>query len=49
MVTLTVRQHLEFSAALRLPTTMKNDQKNAKINDLIAELDLDGVADSKVL
>ncbi|XP_013005541.1 broad substrate specificity ATP-binding cassette transporter ABCG2-like isoform X3 [Cavia porcellus] len=49
MVTLTVRQHLQFSAALRLPTTMKNDQKNAKINDLIAELDLNGVADSKFL
>ncbi|XP_023562611.1 ATP-binding cassette sub-family G member 2-like [Octodon degus] len=49
MITLTVREHLQFSAALRLPTTMTDHEKNERINILIAKLGLDGVADSKVL
>ncbi|XP_055468528.1 broad substrate specificity ATP-binding cassette transporter ABCG2-like isoform X1 [Psammomys obesus] len=48
MGTLTVRENLQFSAALRLPTTMRNHEKNDRINMIIKELGLDKVADSKV-
>lgn len=48
MGTLTVRENLQFSAALRLPTTMKNHEKNERINMIIKELGLNKVADSKV-
>nr|XP_004665476.2 broad substrate specificity ATP-binding cassette transporter ABCG2 isoform X2 [Jaculus jaculus] len=48
MGTLTVRENLQFSAALRLPTTMKSHEKNERINVIIKELGLDKVADSKV-
>uniref|UniRef100_A0A250YKR4 ATP-binding cassette sub-family G member 2 n=2 Tax=Castor canadensis TaxID=51338 RepID=A0A250YKR4_CASCN len=48
MDSLTVRENLQFSAALRLPTTMTNDEKNERINLVIKELGLDAVADSKV-
>lgn len=49
MGTLTVRENLQFSAALRLPTTMTNYEKNERINKVIQELGLDKVADSKVM
>lgn len=49
MGTLTVRENLQFSAALRLPTTMTNHEKNERINMVIQELGLDKVADSKVM
>lgn len=48
MGTLTVRENLQFSAALRLPSTMKNHEKNERINKVIQELGLAKVADSKV-
>ncbi|XP_058151657.1 broad substrate specificity ATP-binding cassette transporter ABCG2 isoform X2 [Dasypus novemcinctus] len=48
MGTLTVRENLQFSAALRLPTSMTNHEKNERINKVIQELGLDKVADSKV-
>uniref|UniRef100_A0A671DYU8 Broad substrate specificity ATP-binding cassette transporter ABCG2 n=2 Tax=Rhinolophus ferrumequinum TaxID=59479 RepID=A0A671DYU8_RHIFE len=48
MGTLTVRENLQFSAALRLPTTMTNHEKNERINKVIQELGLAKVADSKV-
>lgn len=48
MGTLTVRENLQFSAALRLPATMTNHEKNERINRVIQELGLDKVADSKV-
>ncbi|XP_029799169.1 ATP-binding cassette sub-family G member 2 isoform X2 [Suricata suricatta] len=48
MGTLTVRENLQFSAALRLPTTMSTYEKNTRINRVIQELGLDKVADSKV-
>ncbi|KAM8928326.1 LOW QUALITY PROTEIN: broad substrate specificity ATP-binding cassette transporter ABCG2-like [Lycaon pictus] len=47
MGTLTVRENLQFSAALRLPTTMTS-RKNERINKVIQQLGLDKVADSKV-
>ncbi|XP_023556375.1 ATP-binding cassette sub-family G member 2-like [Octodon degus] len=46
--TLTVRENLQFSAALRIRTTVTNQEKNEKINRIIEELGLDKVADSKV-
>ena len=49
MGTLTVRENLQFSAALRLPTTMTSYAKNERINKVIQELGLDKVADSKVM
>jgi ATP-binding cassette subfamily G (WHITE) protein 2 len=49
MDNLTVRENLQFSAALRLPTTMRNDEKNERINTIIKELGLDAVADFKVM
>ncbi|XP_071470539.1 broad substrate specificity ATP-binding cassette transporter ABCG2-like isoform X1 [Marmota flaviventris] len=49
MNTLTVRENLQFSAALRLPTTMTNHEKNERINKVIEDLDLNEVANSKVL
>uniref|UniRef100_H0VW21 ABC transporter domain-containing protein n=1 Tax=Cavia porcellus TaxID=10141 RepID=H0VW21_CAVPO len=48
MGTLTVKENLHFSAALRLPTTMTNHEKSEKINEVIEELGLGKVADSKV-
>ncbi|KAK2489481.1 hypothetical protein MC885_011514 [Smutsia gigantea] len=48
MGTLTVRENLQFSAALRLPSTMTNHEKNERINKVIQELGLSKVADSKV-
>ncbi|KAM5156570.1 broad substrate specificity ATP-binding cassette transporter ABCG2-like [Callospermophilus lateralis] len=49
MNTLTVRENLQFSAALRLSTTMTNHEKNERINKVIEDLDLSEVADYKVL
>ncbi|XP_076966255.1 broad substrate specificity ATP-binding cassette transporter ABCG2-like [Callospermophilus lateralis] len=46
--TLSVRENLQFSAALRLPTTMTNQEKDERLNYIIKELNLDGVANSKV-
>ncbi|XP_077650396.1 broad substrate specificity ATP-binding cassette transporter ABCG2-like [Urocitellus parryii] len=46
--TLSVRENIWFSAALRLPTTMSKQEKNERINKVIKELDLEEVADSKV-
>ncbi|KAF7474253.1 hypothetical protein GHT09_015045 [Marmota monax] len=48
MGTLTVRENLQFSAALRLPTTMTNQEKNERINKVIKNLGLSKVADVKV-
>jgi ATP-binding cassette subfamily G (WHITE) protein 2 len=49
MDSLTVRENLQFSAALRLPTTMTNAEKNERLNMVIKELGLDAVADFKVM
>ncbi|XP_013008220.1 broad substrate specificity ATP-binding cassette transporter ABCG2-like isoform X2 [Cavia porcellus] len=48
MGTLTVRENLRFSAALRLPMTMTNHEKNRKINEIIEQLGLCKVADVQV-
>lgn len=48
MGTLTVRQNLSFSAALRLPASVPQSEKEARVNHLLRELCLTKVADSKV-
>ncbi|NXG60811.1 ABCG2 protein, partial [Hemiprocne comata] len=48
MGTLTVRENLKFSAALRLPKAVKEHEKNERVNQIIKELGLSKVADSKV-
>ncbi|XP_041497909.1 ATP-binding cassette sub-family G member 3-like [Microtus oregoni] len=44
MHTLTVRDNIEFSAALQLPMTMTRDEKRRRINDVLELLHLDEVA-----
>ncbi|NWR81406.1 ABCG2 protein, partial [Centropus unirufus] len=48
MGTLTVRENLKFSAALRLPKSVKEQERNERVNQIIKELGLTKVADSKV-
>ncbi|XP_008314619.2 ATP-binding cassette sub-family G member 2 [Cynoglossus semilaevis] len=48
MGTLTVRENLCFSAALRLPSSLPQSEKMARVGLLIDELGLTNVADSKV-
>ncbi|XP_073679192.1 broad substrate specificity ATP-binding cassette transporter ABCG2-like isoform X2 [Garra rufa] len=48
MGTLTVRENLRFSAALRLPKSIRQRDKDEKIERLIQELGLSKVADSRV-
>lgn len=49
MGTLTVRENLNFSAALRLPAAIPQEEKEQKVNELIQELGLGRVADSRVI
>ncbi|XP_077426279.1 broad substrate specificity ATP-binding cassette transporter ABCG2d [Vanacampus margaritifer] len=48
MGTLTVRENLRFSAALRLPERVREREKEARVTHLIAELGLTKVADCMV-
>uniref|UniRef100_A0A8C4RSE1 ATP-binding cassette sub-family G member 2-like n=1 Tax=Erpetoichthys calabaricus TaxID=27687 RepID=A0A8C4RSE1_ERPCA len=48
MGTLTVRENLLFSAALRLPSSISFTEKRERVSNVIAELGLTRVADSKV-
>ncbi|KAG7333759.1 hypothetical protein KOW79_002166 [Hemibagrus wyckioides] len=48
MGTLTVRENLRFSAALRLSSSIKQKEKEARVNRLISELGLSKVADRRV-
>ncbi|KFQ37514.1 ATP-binding cassette sub-family G member 2, partial [Mesitornis unicolor] len=48
MGTLTIRENLKFSAALRLPKSVKEQEKNERVDQIIKELGLSKVADSKV-
>ena len=48
MGTLSVRENLQFSAALRLPTSVSARQKAEKVESVINELGLSHVANSKV-
>ncbi|KAJ6655405.1 hypothetical protein lerEdw1_005402 [Lerista edwardsae] len=48
MGTLTVRENFQFSAALRLSRTVREQEKEERVNQIIKELGLTKVADSKV-
>ncbi|XP_019382157.1 PREDICTED: ATP-binding cassette sub-family G member 2-like [Gavialis gangeticus] len=48
MGTLTVKENFQFSAALRLPKSVPEQEKKQRINQIIEELGLTKVADSKV-
>jgi len=48
MGTLTVRENLMFSANLRLPQTMKHEEKSDRVDEAIEDLGLDKCADTKV-
>ncbi|XP_042368219.1 LOW QUALITY PROTEIN: broad substrate specificity ATP-binding cassette transporter ABCG2-like [Plectropomus leopardus] len=48
MGTLTVRENFTFSAALRLPVSVSQEEKKQKVDRLIQELGLGRVADSRV-
>ena len=48
MGTLTVRENLMFSANLRLPQTMSDDEKCDRVDEAIDELGLATCADTKV-
>ncbi|KAJ7327149.1 hypothetical protein JRQ81_016908 [Phrynocephalus forsythii] len=48
MGTLSVRENLEFSAALRLPTSTSVEEKRARVEQVLKELDLVKVAETKV-
>jgi len=48
MGTLTVRENIAFSAALRLPSMYTRRDRGQKVNQVIKELGLTHVADSKV-
>uniref|UniRef100_A0AAY4C1D2 ABC transporter domain-containing protein n=1 Tax=Denticeps clupeoides TaxID=299321 RepID=A0AAY4C1D2_9TELE len=48
MGTLTVRENLRFSAALRLPMSISQQEKDQRVEQLIKELGLSKVADSRV-
>lgn len=48
MGTLTVRENFAFSAALRLPSTVTNENRKEKIEEVIKDLGLKRCADTKV-
>jgi hypothetical protein len=49
MGTLTVRENIQFSANLRLPSSVSQKDKIDRVDEIIHELGLDTCADSKVL
>ncbi|NXV18659.1 ABCG2 protein, partial [Cepphus grylle] len=48
MGTMTVRENLHFSAALRLPSSISVQEKEERVTQIISELGLNKVADAKV-
>ncbi|XP_065906201.1 broad substrate specificity ATP-binding cassette transporter ABCG2-like isoform X2 [Dysidea avara] len=46
--TLSVRENIAFSAALRLPTSLTREERSDKVENVISELGLSHVANSKV-
>ncbi len=45
---LTVRENIAFSAALRLPKSVTSNDREQRVTELIEDLGLSKVADSKV-
>ena len=48
MGTLSVRENLTFSAALRLPSSVGRKERADRVEDVISELGLQDCADTKV-
>jgi len=48
MGTLSVRENIAFSAALRLPMSMTRQERSDKVESVISELGLSHVANTKV-
>ena len=48
MGVLTVRENLQFSAALRLPSKMTRKQRRDRVERVIEQLGLQGCANTKV-
>lgn len=48
MESLTVRENLYFSAALRLPANVPQKERDARVSALIKKLGLSAVANAKV-
>ena len=48
MGTLTVRENLAFSANLRLPNTITDEEKRKRVEDVIQELGLQDCANTRV-
>lgn len=48
MGTLTVRENLMFSANLRLPSSVSEEEKRRKVEEAIFELGLESCANTKV-
>ncbi len=48
MGTLSVRENLHFSAALRLPSSTTRSQRRERVEKVISELGLQSCADTKV-
>ncbi len=48
MGTLTVREHLEFVAALRLPSSMPESHKRARVNEVMEDLGIHHIANSRI-
>lgn len=48
MGTLSVKENFHFSAALRLPSSVTQEEREHRVNNVIAELGLQHCADTKV-
>ncbi len=48
MGTLTVREHLEFVAQLRLPASMPEAHRKARVNEVMEELGIMHIANSRI-
>lgn len=49
MGTLSVKENFHFSAALRLPATVTREEREQRVNNVVAELGLQHCADTKVV
>ena len=49
MGSLSVRENLQFSAALRLPSHMSREQRRERVEKVISELGLESCAKTKVI
>lgn len=48
MGTLTVRENLSFSASLRLPKSLSKQERKERVNEILLDLGIMGVADQMV-